>query len=100
MPAPKVNSEKTPTIGDRYVNATEKLENSPRTRLSWGLYPRLASLASSSSVIAEVVGVASCIEVLLSFALRRWAHRELARRPRQVRFATDRNALAQKDMVL
>src|SRR5690348_1245943 len=66
MPAPKVNSEKTPTIGDRYVNATEKLENSPRTRLSWGLYPRLASLASSSSVIAEVVGVASCIEVLLS----------------------------------
>jgi len=51
------------------VNATEKLENSPSTRLSWGLYPRLASLASSSSVIADVVGVASCMEVLLSLAL-------------------------------
>jgi len=28
LPAPRTNSEKTPTIGDRQVKATEKFENS------------------------------------------------------------------------
>src|SRR3954465_11989845 len=50
-----------PTIGDRYVNATAKLANRPSTRLSWGLYPRLASRASSAPTASGICRATSCI---------------------------------------
>src|SRR6266516_73293 len=52
---PKAKSVYTPTTGERYVNPSEKLLQSPSARVSCCLYPNEASCAASARICSASV---------------------------------------------